>query len=88
MVIPRGFEVAKSKIAITLDRTLLSQLDELVEQKRFSNRSQAIEAAVVETLQRVKRSRLLDALKDVDPVEEAALAEEGLQADISSWPEY
>ncbi len=80
--------MAKAKIAITLDRTVLSQLDQLVEEKRFANRSQAVEAAVVETLQQVKRSRLIDALKDVDPLEEAAFAEEGVEAAIEIWPEY
>lgn len=80
--------MAKAKIAITLDRTVLSQLDQLVEEKRFANRSQAVEAAVVETLQQVKRSRLIDALKDVDPLEEAAFAEEGVEAALEIWPEY
>lgn len=82
------FDMAKAKIAITLDRTVLSQLDQLVEEKRFANRSQAVEAAVVETLQQVKRSRLIDALKDVDPLEEAAFAEAGIEAAIEIWPEY
>lgn len=83
-----SFDMAKAKIAITLDRTVLHQLDQLVEDKRFANRSQAIEAAVIETLQQVKRTRLIEALKDIDPVEEAAFAEEGLLAEVASWPDY
>lgn len=78
----------KSKIAITLERSLLHELDKLVGKRQFSNRSQAIEAAVVEQLRRIKRTRLLDALNDIDPLEEIAFAEEGLEAALEIWPEY
>ena len=37
----------KTKVALTLDRTLLEQVDELVARRRFRNRSQAIETALL-----------------------------------------
>ncbi|MFO7543864.1 MAG: ribbon-helix-helix domain-containing protein [Trueperaceae bacterium] len=78
----------KAKIAITLDRAVLTELDELVAQRRFQNRSQAIEDAVVEKLERLARTRLATELDKLDPAEEKALAEEGLRSELKAWPEY
>ena len=80
--------MAKTKVAVTLDADLLSEVDALVREERFANRSQAIEAAVQEQLVRLKRTRLADACALLDPAEERALAEEGLAGDLASWPEY
>lgn len=80
--------MAKTKIAITLDSALLDQVDALVSDRRFANRSQAIEAAVAEQIARFKRVRLADACSRLDPAEERALAEEGLGGDLAAWPEY
>jgi metal-responsive CopG/Arc/MetJ family transcriptional regulator len=78
----------KTKIAVTLEADLLSQVDTLVRQRRFSNRSQAIEAAVAEQVTRIRRTRLAEACAQLDPAEERALAEEGLGIDAATWPEY
>lgn len=78
----------KSKIAVTLEANLLEEVDRLVQQRRFANRSQAIEAAVYEQLTRFKRTRLAAACARLDPNEERALAEEGLGSDFADWPEY
>ena len=78
----------KAKVAITLEAELLDQVDALVRQHKFANRSQAIEAAVQAQLAHVKRTRLLDACNQLDPAEERALAEEGLGSDAALWPEY
>lgn len=78
----------KTKVAITLESSLLDQIDALVRDQRFANRSQAIEAAVEAQVQRVKRTRLADACAQLDPAEERALAEEGMGADAPGWPEY
>jgi metal-responsive CopG/Arc/MetJ family transcriptional regulator len=80
--------MAKTKIAVTLESSLLTQVDALVRDHRFSNRSQAIEAAVAEQLLRFRRTRLADACARLDPAEERALAEEGFSVDAASWPEY
>jgi len=78
----------KTKVAITLNSELIEQLDELIAQRRFPNRSQAIEAAVAEKLGRLARTRLAEEVSKLDPVEEKALAEEGMGAELATWPEY
>jgi metal-responsive CopG/Arc/MetJ family transcriptional regulator len=78
----------KTKIAVTLEAALLDQVDALVRQRRFPNRSQAIEAAVAAQLSRLRRTRLAEACAQLDPAEERALAEEGLGSDLADWPEY
>lgn len=78
----------KAKIAITLDERVLERLDSLVDKKVFANRSQAIEAAVEEKLDRLGRVRLAEECAKLDPVAEKELAEEGLILEASEWPEY
>jgi Arc/MetJ-type ribon-helix-helix transcriptional regulator len=80
--------MAKTKVAVTLDSALLSRVDRLVEAARFPNRSQAIEIAVAEKLDRLERGRLARECAKLDPKEERALADEGLAADQDTWPEY
>ena len=80
--------MARAKIAITLEENLLSQLDRLVRSKVFPNRSQAIQAALKEKLNRLQHRRLAAECSKLDPQFEKALAEEGLAEDISEWPEY
>ena len=48
----------KTKIAITLDERTVKCIDRLVREEVFPNRSQVIQEAVEETLQRMERSRL------------------------------
>ena len=78
----------KSKVAVTLDSDLLHRIDGLVAEHRYPNRSQAIEVAVAEKLERLKRGRLAREAARLNPREERALADEGLSADRESWPEY
>lgn len=78
----------KTKVALTLETTLLEQVDAFVRQRRFVNRSQAIEAAVADQLARLDRTRLAEACALLDPAEERGLAEEGLSRDFDTWPEY
>jgi metal-responsive CopG/Arc/MetJ family transcriptional regulator len=78
----------KTKVALTLEAELINQVDALVRQHRFANRSQAIESAVAEQLVRMRRTRLAEACALLDPAEERALADEGLAVDADHWPEY
>ena len=78
----------KAKVALTIDAELLQQVDALVEQRKFRNRSQAIEAALADKLQRLARTRLAREAAKLNPVEEKHLAEEGLVDALDSWPEY
>lgn len=78
----------KAKIAITVEVSLLSDLDRLIAQGRFANRSQAIESAVAEKLDRLSRNRLAREAAKLDRREERELAEEGVTGALDEWPEY
>lgn len=78
----------KAKVAITLDSRLLERLDELVASSDYPSRSQAIEAAVAEKLERLEGTRLARECARLDPEEERAWAEEGLKAELETWPPY
>jgi metal-responsive CopG/Arc/MetJ family transcriptional regulator len=78
----------KTKIAITLDEEFVEQLDRLVSEHVFQNRSQAIQEAVDEKLKRLKRTRLAKECSKLDLSFEKAMADEGLSEDLSQWPKY
>lgn len=80
--------MAAAKIAITLDPKLLSRLDRLVKQRRFPNRSQAVQEALRDKLDRLDRSRLARECEKLDPQAERELADEGLAEDFRHWPEF
>jgi metal-responsive CopG/Arc/MetJ family transcriptional regulator len=80
--------MSKTKIAITLDEQFIEQLDRLVSEHVFQNRSQAIQEAVDEKLKRLKRTRLAKECSKLDLAFEKAMAEEGLSEDLSKWPKY
>lgn len=76
------------KIAVSIERELLAGLDQLVAAKRFPNRSQAVQEAIRNQLQRLKRSRLARECAKLDPKAEQAMADEGLAEDFKRWPAY
>lgn len=76
------------KIAVTIDRDLLAELDELVASARFPNRSRAVQEAIRDKLRRLKRTRLARECAKLDPPFEQAMADEGLGQEIEQWPEY
>jgi metal-responsive CopG/Arc/MetJ family transcriptional regulator len=80
--------MAKTKLAVTLDTALVNELDQLVSKRRFANRSQAVEVAVAEKLERLAKARLARECAKLDPAEEHAFAEEGLAGSRETWPEY
>ncbi len=80
--------MAAAKIAITLDKVLLAEVDRLVAEGHFPNRSQAIQSAVRDRLDRIRRTRLTEEAAKLDPKEERALADEGLAGEAESWPVY
>lgn len=80
--------MSKLKVAITLEAGLLDQVDTLVRERYFPNRSQAIETALAEKLVRLNRTRLARECEKLDPAEERRLADEGLGEDLKSWPAY
>jgi metal-responsive CopG/Arc/MetJ family transcriptional regulator len=80
--------MATTKVAISLDSTLLQQLDRLVAERVFSNRSQAVQDAIRDKLDRLARTRLATECAKLDVSAERELADEGLAKDMTEWPEY
>jgi Arc/MetJ-type ribon-helix-helix transcriptional regulator len=78
----------KTKVALTLDRRLVDQVDALVERKRFRSRSQAVETALADKLNRLARTRLAREAAKLKPRDEKRLADEGLIDALDGWPEY
>lgn len=77
--------MSSSKIAITLESEMLVEVDTLVKKRTFPNRSQAIQAAVKEKLNRLNQSLLAQEYANLDLEFEKRLAEEGLTEDILEW---
>ena len=78
----------KAKIAVAIDPAILERLDALVEAAAFPSRSQAVEAAIQEKLDRLDRTRLARECARLDPAFERDLAEEGLGVELREWPAY
>jgi Arc/MetJ-type ribon-helix-helix transcriptional regulator len=65
----------------------LAEIDRLVREGVYANRSKAIEAAVQDRLERSRHSRLARESAKLDKSEEQSLANEGYAGE-SEWPEY
>lgn len=77
-----------AKIAITIDRSVLGEVDRLVRQHVFPSRSRAIQEAVGEKIRRLSVNRLERECAKLNPKVEQALAEEGMSGEADQWPEY
>ncbi len=77
-----------TKVAVSINRETIEKLDKLVEKRVFPSRSRAIQEAIDEKLTRLERIRLAEECAKLDPIDEQALADEGLYAELAQWPEY
>jgi len=75
--------MAVSKVTISIESSLLRRVDHLVKAQVFSNRSQAIQAAVEEKVSRLDNNRLAQECAKLDRAQEQALADEGLAAEVT-----
>ena len=80
--------MSATKIAVSLDQSLLQQLDKLVKTGLFRSRSQAVQAAVFEKLSRLDKSALARECAKLDRKSEQAMADEGLASELATWPKY
>ena len=64
-----------AKVAVSLRKETLEQLDRLVASRMFPSRSGAIQQAVEEKLARVGRTRLTEECEKLDPAAEQTMAE-------------
>jgi len=80
--------MATTRVAISLESKLLQRLDRLVAERVFPNRSQAVQDAIRDKLDRLSRTRLARECAKLDASAEGERADEGLAQDATEWPEY
>ncbi len=80
--------MSTAKIAISTSKDILKQLDFLVSKEEYPSRSGGIQKAVSEMLDKKYGNRLARECSKLNPEEEMAIAEEGMNSEIVSWPEY
>jgi Arc/MetJ-type ribon-helix-helix transcriptional regulator len=80
--------MAVAKIAIAIEEETLRRLDRLVKERKYPNRSKAVQDALETSLARSERNRLAVECAKLDPREEGAIAEEGMGFEAKAWPEY
>ncbi len=73
------------KLAISLEARTVEDLDRLVREGKYPNRSRAVQAAVSLLTEKEKRTRLARELAKLDRHAEQRMAEEGLGD--ASWPQ-
>ncbi len=76
-----------AKIAITIDKNLLREVDNWVKQKLYTNRSQAIQAALFDRVKQ-NQQRLEAECAKLNLQEEQAFAELGIEKTLSGWGQY
>ena len=77
-----------AKVTISIDESLLKRVDRLVRSSVFNSRSQAIQEAVEEKVERIDKTRLAQECAKLDKAFEQALADEGLGVENEEWPAY
>jgi Arc/MetJ-type ribon-helix-helix transcriptional regulator len=85
MVIPA---MPAAKIAISIDETLLADVDGLVRRRVFQSRSEAFQRALEEKIARIRKLRLARECAKLSRKEEQLAAEFGLAEDAKEWPIY
>jgi metal-responsive CopG/Arc/MetJ family transcriptional regulator len=80
--------MGKTKIAITIDEQMVKKVDQLVKKRLFPNRSQAIQEALQDKLERIEQGRLARECAKLDTAFEKNLAEEGMKGELKGWPAY
>jgi len=76
-----------AKIAVSLDREALREVDDLVERGLFPSRSRLIQDPLAEKLMRLHRVRLAQECGKLREAEEQAAADEFLPSE-AGWPGY
>ena len=77
-----------TKVAVSMDKGLLSELDKWVAEGKYPNRSKVIQDAVQDKLLRLKRDRLVSECVKLEPREEKQLAEVNMALVLETWPDY
>ena len=77
-----------AKITISMEQHLVKKIDQLIKDKTFGNRSQAIQSAVKEKISRIEHNQLARECAKLNIAFEQEFADEGLSMELEEWPEY
>jgi metal-responsive CopG/Arc/MetJ family transcriptional regulator len=77
-----------AKIAISIDPKLLKRVDTLVRRKVFRSRSEVIQLAIGEQIDRYDDKAFARECSKLDPAEEQAMADVGLSSEVAEWPPF
>lgn len=77
-----------AKITISIEQQLIEKIDQLVKNKAFRNRSQAIQLALKEKIDKIEHTRLARECAKLNIEFEQELADEGISMEFEKWPEY
>ncbi len=77
-----------SKIAISIEPSLLKQIDSLVSRKLFRSRSEIFQIAVIKQIELLDEDAFDRECAKLDPVEEQLFADIGISTNLNEWPAY
>ena len=78
----------KDKVAITVEKDILRELDLMVKEKNIPSRSKAIEEAISQLIENWRKNRLYEQLRNLDVEAEKAEAEASVDAVNEAWQKY
>ncbi|HAA86377.1 MAG TPA: CopG family transcriptional regulator [Kosmotogaceae bacterium] len=78
----------KDKVAITIEKDILRELDLMVKEKNIPSRSKAIEDAISQLIENWRKNRLYEQLRNLDVEAEKAEAEASVDAVNEAWQKY
>ncbi len=78
----------KDKVAITVEKEILRELDLMVKEKNLPSRSKAIEEAISQLIENWRKKRLFEQLRKLDIEAEKAEAEASIDAVNEAWQKY
>jgi len=78
----------KDKVAITVEKDILRELDLMVKEKNIPSRSKAIEEAISHLIENWRKNRLYEQLRNLDVEAEKAEAEASVDAVNEAWQKY
>ena len=77
-----------AKVAISIDNKQLKKIDYYIKRKMFKNRSQAFQASIKDTLEKLEHTQLAQECDKLDIAFEQNFADMGLAEDFKTWPQY
>jgi hypothetical protein len=80
--------MAKTEVAVIMDTAVLDERDALVAHQVVPDRSIASQGALADKLVRMRRDQLAKECANLDPQDEQAMAEQGLDQEVNAWSDY